>query len=153
MRRSYKDGNAKCIRVEEQNVSHRNLLRTVWNTDASLSKPAKFEQETKRSSLAQTPFGNTESCVRIFRRSLAVERAEIFPLARSGMCVAGIQPIFAGFKRFDYPSFGSSFTSHLAGRVNRNSEPRPSVLSTLTLPPWASTNVFTIARPIPNPAV
>jgi len=28
----------------------------VWNTDASLIKPAKFEQETKRSSLAQTPF-------------------------------------------------------------------------------------------------
>jgi len=47
MRRSYKDGNAKCIRVEEQNVSHRNLQRTVWNTDASLIKPAKFEQRNE----------------------------------------------------------------------------------------------------------
>ena len=37
------------------------------------------------------------------------------------------------------------------GSVNRKVEPTPFSLSTITFPPWASTNVFTIARPKPVP--
>ena len=151
MRRSYKDGNARCISVEEQNVSHRNLQRTVWNTDASLIKPANLN--TKRSE-AVSPKRRFKIVNRVFVFSpqSCFERAEIFPLARSGFFVARYSrylPELSGL----ITRHCNSFTSHLAGRVNRNSEPRPSVLSTLTLPPWASTNVFTIARPRPNPAV
>ena len=152
MRRSYKNGNARCISVEEQNVSHRNLQRTVWNTDASLIKPAKFEQRNE----AKQPRANAVlkklNSVFVFSPQPCFERAEIFPLARSGFFVARYSrylPELSGL----ITRHCNSFTSHLAGRVNRNSEPRPSVLSTLTLPPWASTNVFTIARPRPNPAV
>ena len=87
------------------------------------------------------------------RHSLAVKPAEIFPLTRSRIFFAGTQAMPADFQRFGYPSFGTAFTSHLAGKVNRNFEPRPSLLSTLTLPPWASTKVLTIARPSPRLAV
>jgi hypothetical protein len=39
------------------------------------------------------------NCAFVFlRRSLAVERAEIFSFARSRIFLAGIQPIFAGFQ-------------------------------------------------------
>lgn len=39
----------------------------------------------------------------------------------------------------------------LPGRVNWKVDPKPSRLSTLTLPPCASTKVLTMARPRPNP--
>ena len=44
MRRSYKDGDAKRIWVGEQNFFIAIYSITVWNTDARLIKPAKFEQ-------------------------------------------------------------------------------------------------------------
>jgi hypothetical protein len=40
------------------------------------------------------------------RRSLAVERAEIFPFARSRIFPAGIQPILSGFQ---FPNHNDSF--------------------------------------------
>lgn len=43
------------------------------------------------------------------------------------------------------------FQSLLAGRVKRKVEPAPSWLATLTVPPWASTKVLTMARPRPKP--
>src|SRR5258707_4594359 len=89
---------------------------TVWNTDASLIKPAKFEQGTtasqpsrsgrrlgnrrssKRSSLALMPLKILNRAFVFLHRSLAAVSAEIFSLARSRIFLAGIQPIFAGFQ-------------------------------------------------------
>jgi hypothetical protein len=88
----------------------------VWNTDASLIKPAKFEQGTtasqlsrshrrlgnrrfsQRSSLSLMPLEILNRAFVFLRPSLAVERAEIFPFARSRIFPAGIQPILAGFQ-------------------------------------------------------
>ncbi len=89
---------------------------TVWNTDASLIKPAKFEQGTtasqpsrfpstvRKPSLLEAkqrplmPFEILNRAFVFLRRSLAVERAEIFSFARSRIFLAGIQPILAGFQ-------------------------------------------------------
>ena len=42
-------------------------------------------------------------------------------------------------------------TYALGGSENRNVEPAPCLLSTVTVPPWASVNVFTMASPSPVP--
>jgi hypothetical protein len=91
----------------------------VWNTDASLIKPAKFEQGTtasqpsrsrprlgnrrcsKRSSLALMPLEILNRAFVFLRCSLAIERAKIFSFARSRIFLAGIQPILA---RFQFPN-------------------------------------------------
>jgi len=111
MRRSYKDGNARCISVEEQNVSHRNLQRTVWNTDASLIKPAKFEQRNE----AKQPRANAVlkklNSVFVFSPQPCFERAEISSLARSGIFVAR-------YRRY-LPELSGLITRHSAVRSHR----------------------------------
>jgi len=58
--------------------------------------------------------------------------------------VGALDPISRrGYERLSSPG--------LRGSVKQNLEPNPSLLSTRTCPPWASTNVFTIARPRPSP--
>src|SRR4029077_2304859 len=97
---------------------------TVWNTDASLIKPAKFEQGTtasqsscsrrrlgnrrslKRSSLALMPFEILNRALVFLRCCLALERAEIFSFPRCRIFLAGIQPIIAGFQ---FPNHNDSF--------------------------------------------
>jgi len=44
------------------------------------------------------PFEILNRAFMFLRRSLAVERAEIFSFGRSGIFLAGIQPILAGFQ-------------------------------------------------------
>ena len=91
-------------------------------------------------------------------RCLAIERAEIFSFARSRIFLVGIQPILAGFQfsdhcclvalwneisllsgEFSVLFFTLSILTVLvrgfAGNVNRNVDPFPSLLSTLTRPP------------------
>src|SRR6476620_12400392 len=103
---------------------------TVWNTDASLIKPTKFEQGTtasqsscsrrrlenrrssKRSSLALVPLEILNRTLAFLRRSLAVERAEIFPFARYRIFPAGIHPILNGFQFLNHnDSFGVLITA------------------------------------------
>jgi hypothetical protein len=45
------------------------------------------------------------------RRSLAVERAEIFPFPRFRIFLAGIQPILAGFEFSDHKDSLEAFSS------------------------------------------
>ena len=47
-----------------------------------------------------------------FRRSLAVERAEIFSFARSLIFLAGIQPILPGFQSSKHKDFHRSDANH-----------------------------------------
>jgi hypothetical protein len=51
------------------------------------------------------PFEILNRAFVFLRRSLAVERAEIFSFARSRIFLAGIQPILAGFQ---FPDHGYS---------------------------------------------
>src|SRR6185503_17237010 len=58
------------------------------------------------------------------------------------------------FVQHDHCSYEVSAVAaapRLDGSVNRKVEPLPSLLSTLTLPSWASTKVLTMARPRPQP--
>ena len=58
-----------------------------------------------RSSLALMPLEILNRAFVFLRRSLAVERAEIFSFARSRIFLAGIQPILA---RFQFPNHNDS---------------------------------------------
>jgi hypothetical protein len=63
-------------------------------------------------SLSLTAFEILYGFLVFLRRSLAIERAEIFSSARSRIFLAGIQPIPAGFQFPDhYGSLGASVTT------------------------------------------
>ena len=57
------------------------------------------------------PFEILNRAFVFFRRSLAVERAEIFSFARSRIYLAGIQPILAGFQFSNHNDSHRSFCS------------------------------------------
>jgi hypothetical protein len=92
----------------------------VWNTDASLIKPAKFKQgmtllEAKQPR-ALMPLEILNRAFVFLGRHLAVERAKIFSFARSLIFLAGVEPILAGFQ---FPNHNDSLGALITARGSR----------------------------------